>query len=259
MKRWLSLALRLALVGVISAWLWHRGDLSNLNQSPFLLVSWVILIGCVWFVILGWHTVERFAERFSQLGLPRDDQLQVRPQYSIAEARVAQGRYHEAIAEFRRVIEQHPSEPYPHLRIAELLHDKLNDSDTAITELHIALQKTQTDDAFALLANRLADWLLQHRRDIHGAQAVLQEICTRYPNTRHARAARERLARMAVAAGIRSDHPSRSPWFGWRDVLPGGCLRCGVDGRQGAGWLRGVFHDWKQRRSRRGADRLPTL
>ncbi|MDW8343997.1 MAG: tetratricopeptide repeat protein [Verrucomicrobiae bacterium] len=200
MSRWLSILIRCALAFAMSWWLWRRGDLSNLHQSPLLLVSWVVLIGCVWFVLLGWHTVERFAERFSQLGLPTDDQLEVRPQYSIAEARAAQGRYHDAIAEFRRVIEQHPNEPFPHIRIAELLHDKLQNPDAAIAELQIALQKAQTDDAFAIIANRLADWLLQHRHDIMGAKSVLQAICTRYPSSRHARAARERLARIAAAA-----------------------------------------------------------
>lgn len=206
MNSWLSLALRVAVALILSAGLWRWGDVSNLNQNPFAILSIVVLIGCVWFALLGLHTVQRFADRFAQLGLASDDQLQVRPQYSIAEARVAQGRYAEAIAEYRRVIEQHPSEPYPHIRIAELLHDKLRQPDAAIAELRLALPKTETDDAFSLVANRLADWLLEHHHDIPGAEAILREIELRYPESRHARAARERRERIAAAVADATPH-----------------------------------------------------
>ncbi len=197
MNPWLALALRIS-GGLAATWLFWWWGLNRLavQYNPFTLAAWVAFTGLLWFPFIGLPAIRWLGDRAGSLFMPDERAIEVRPQYSIAEARVAQGRYAEAVAAFRADIEKFPVESYPHVRIAELLREKLNDPDAALAELHAALRKATGDDAFALVAGRLADWLVEINGDRAGAAEILREVETRLPGTKHARAAAEHRARL---------------------------------------------------------------
>ena len=198
MNRWLAIALRIGGGVVATVIFWWVGVrfLGVGLDNPFALVAWVAFTGMLWFPFVGLPAIAWLGEKAGSLYAPSDTAFEVRPQYSIAETRVNQGRYVEAIAAFRADSDKFPAETYPHIRIAELQLEKLHDADAALAELHAALRKARTEDGFVLVASRLAEWLVQLKQDRAGAVAVLQQIEARYPGTKHARSARERIARL---------------------------------------------------------------
>lgn len=193
----------LAGLGMTAA-MWRLGGayfgVSTHPSNPggaFTTVAWVAFISLGWFLILGWPLLQAFGERVGNLFWPSDRQFRIRPEYSIAEARFHQGRYAEALAAFRADIERFPGEVYPHLRIAEIQIDKLGEVDAALDEVRIALGKAQGAEAFALVADQLADLLVRHRQDRAGALALMREIQERFPDTKQAKAAAQRADRLA--------------------------------------------------------------
>jgi len=197
MPQLLAIGLRLG-GGLAATWLfwWVGLRWVGIQYHPFTLAGWAAFTGLLWFPFIGWPVIRWLGERAGSLFLPDETAIEIRPQYSIAEARVAQGRYAEAIAAFRADIEKFPTETYPHIRIAELLREKLNDPHAALAELHAALRKATTPDAFTLVAGRLADWLVEIKGDRPAAAEILAQIETRFPGTKHAALARERRARL---------------------------------------------------------------
>lgn len=158
---------------------------------------WVAFIGMVWAYILGLPAMAWVVEKVvGGLYTPADSQFRIRPEHSIAEGHAAAGRYREAIEQFRRDIEKFPDEVTPHVRIADIAVERLGDVETAIAELRAGLPKTTSGDGFALVSHRLAEVLVQYRRDTASAIEVLREIERRYPHSKHALGARNRIERL---------------------------------------------------------------
>ena len=131
----------------------------------------------------------------NSLWMPSDENFEVRPQYSIAEARVNEGRYEEAIEAFRDYVAQYPEEIIPHVRIADLQLQQFGNVEAAITEFKTALPKAHGADAVSFLNHRLADLYLQHR-DRAAALECFREIQRRFPKTRQSKTALERAEKL---------------------------------------------------------------
>ena len=132
------------------------------------------------------------------LWMPSDSSFEVRPQYSIAEARIREGRYAEAIEAFRDYAVQYPEEIIPHMRIADLQIERFGNAEAAIAELKAAIPKAKGADAVSFLNHRLADLYLQHRKDRSAALECLRDIQRHYPKTRQAKTALERAERLLM-------------------------------------------------------------
>lgn len=93
------------------------------------------------FFIVGFFILRKAGNKAAQLYMPADENVRVVPECSIAEARVKEGKYPEAIAEYRQVIEKFPADVYAHVRIAGLATEHLHDLKLAETELLAAQAK----------------------------------------------------------------------------------------------------------------------
>ena len=195
---WLRLLLRSIPAAAVTFYLVGRVTEGMQNPSyglAFIIAGTVAAIGAVWAIAIGFPLIARFGEKCGQLYVPSDSNFRVRPEFSIAEAHAKAGRYTEAIAQFRRDIEQFTDEPMPHIRIADLLVQEFHDVPAAMTELEAALLKTRSADAFVLVSNRLADLALwQYKDGGQKAAEYIRAIEHRYPGSRHAKAATERIA-----------------------------------------------------------------
>ena len=170
-----------------------------------IIVGLVALGGIAFFFLVGYPLLKRFGEYTGRLFWPGDSHFRIVPEYSIAEARAKEGKYREAVDEYRQVIAKHPDDIYPHVRIAELALNHLNDVKLAERELTSAFSKATGQDSTALAANRLAD-LYQHTlHDPVRALKVMQQLRNRIPNTKQAKLAEERIA---ILGGIASDAAS---------------------------------------------------
>ena len=116
------------------------------------------------------------------------------PEYSVAEARVKEGKYQEAIDEYRKVIVEHPDDVYPHLRIADLALTHLKDTKLAELELLSAVAKAQGEDTTAIAAGRLADFYQFTLQQPRRALEVMKQLREKIPGTKQAQRAEERIA-----------------------------------------------------------------
>ena len=150
--------------------------------------------GLILFFLFGMPLVERAGQCASQLFWPDDSHFRIMPEYSVAEARVKEGKYHEAVDEYRKVIIEHPDDIYPHLRIADLALTHLKDTQWAELELLSAVAKANGEVSMSLAAGRSADFYQHTLRDPARALEVMRQLREKIPGTKQARRAEERIA-----------------------------------------------------------------
>ena len=124
------------------------------------------------------HITPKLAELYVQLGLTSDalaalDEVATRMQ--------RQGRDPEAIEVFRKIVELDPTNPLPHLRLAEAL-SRNKDADGAVTEFGIAagqlVKLGRRDDAL-----KVVERLLHHKADpVHARIAAELYLARAQPN-----------------------------------------------------------------------------
>jgi tetratricopeptide (TPR) repeat protein len=158
--------------------------------EAMILVGILGIIGIMLFLIFGLPLIHKFAEHFSAGLIGSGTGSRIVPQYSTAEARVKAGKYADAIAEFRKVLEKFPDDVLAHVRIADLYVEFLNQPKLAEAELLAARAKEK--DAL-LVANRLADLYQFKMQQPVRAIAILREFQARWPETREAGSAEERI------------------------------------------------------------------
>jgi hypothetical protein len=197
---WLRLILRAIPAAAITFYLIKKiieGMEAPSYGTAFIIAGGAAMIGIVWAIAIGLPLLVRLGEKFGQLYTPSDKHFRVRPQFSIAESHAKAGRYADAIEQFRKDALRYPDELTPHARIAELLLETSRNMNAAAAELRAALPKARSAEAFAMLNNRLADLALENPE--HGcdvAKVFLDDIRRRYPDTKYAHAAAERIARL---------------------------------------------------------------
>jgi tetratricopeptide (TPR) repeat protein len=209
LKRW-SLPIRILIAVVVGfgmlAFIYSgvpKGqELSPADKVVGLILS--IMYGFILFALFGWSMILRVGDRFASLYTGRDEDIQIVPEYSVAEARAAMGKYQEAIDEYRKVIAEYPEDIYPHLRIAEMAVKHLNDLKLAELELLLALGKAKGEDTTALAAGRLADFYQLTLNDPARALEVMKQVREKIPGTKQAKLAEERITVLegVVHAGV---------------------------------------------------------
>lgn len=155
-------------------------------------VGMVCVIGLLWAAPLA----HGFAETAGGILMPSDDHFEVKPQYSIAEARVREGDYEAAIEVYHRYAELYPDDVTPHMRIAELHIERFKDPEAAIETLKQALPRAREAEPFALIHFRLADIHVAHGGRTSEALYSLREIQRVHPKTKPAAAALERASKL---------------------------------------------------------------
>ncbi len=153
-----------------------------------------IFVGIVAFLIFGLPLIHKIGGKASGLFMPSDATMRIDPEYSLAEARVNEGKYQEAVDEYRKVTAKHPDDIHPHLRVADLMLKHFNDAKTAELELLSALAKARGEYSTTLATGRLAD-LYQHTLHEPGrALEVMKQLREKIPGTKQAKLAEERIA-----------------------------------------------------------------
>jgi len=114
-------------------------------------------------------------------------------EYSKAKGLAAQGRFEEAIEEFRRGLEKEPDNVMLRLEIAEIYSREMKDYRGAISELEECLKLNLGETQGASILNRMADLYEINLGDTEAAVAALRTIRERWPGTRLAERAQERI------------------------------------------------------------------
>lgn len=111
-----------------------------------------------------------------------------------AVAKLAQGDYEGAIAEYEKVAKEKPEDSFPVAEIAKIYSDKLDDPTRAISYLRERIEaQAWPEDAAAFLMFRIVDIQCEKLGDYQAAHDQLEGVIARFPNTRHSANAHHRL------------------------------------------------------------------
>ncbi len=198
LKRILNVVRWLVAIGA-GVWLFHwveagmqGGDGWNPGLAFEIIIA-LLLYALLLLALFGCSLINKVAGRFAGIYWPDDSNFRIMPEYSLAEARVKEGRYVEAVEEYRVVIAQYPSDIYAHLRIAELAVDHLHDPGLAELELLSAVAKAPGGDSAVVAAGRLADFYQQTLHDPRRAREVMQQLRKDLADSKHAPRIDERI------------------------------------------------------------------
>lgn len=111
-----------------------------------------------------------------------------------AAAKLAQGDYEGAIAEYEKLARDKPEDAFPLAEIAKIYSDKMDDPRRAISFLHERLESKEWEpDAGAFLMFRIVDLYADRLKDYREAHELLDEVIANFPNTRHSANAHHKL------------------------------------------------------------------
>jgi tetratricopeptide (TPR) repeat protein len=111
-----------------------------------------------------------------------------------AVAKLAQGDYDGAIAEYEKISKEKPDDTFPVAEIAKIHAEKMNDPARALAFLQQRLEaKEWAQDAAAFLMFRMVDIQTDKLKDHQAAHDLLEEVIANFPNTRHSANAHHKL------------------------------------------------------------------
>ncbi len=153
--------------------------------------SWLrrVLVACTAAAVL--HVP--VAARADAQDRPLEEEIEPDPS-ALAVAKIAQGDYEGAIAEYHKLMETNPMDRFPVVEIANIYMAKLEDPDRAVAFLEESLNDKEwsVDDA-AYLMFRTVDIDLEERDDPVRARELLTLIVENFEGTRHAANAEHRI------------------------------------------------------------------
>jgi len=133
-----------------------------------------------------------FSEKFLA-PLMGDRGAKITRDYSKAKSLAAQGKFEEAIEEFRRGLEDEPDNVMLRMEIAEIYGREMKDFRQAISELEECLKLRLGETQGASILNRIADIHETNLGEVEAAVATLTRIVENWPGTKVAWRAQQRI------------------------------------------------------------------
>jgi hypothetical protein len=177
-------------------------DAGGAEEASDLLGTKLVLFmvgGICLGILLVWFVVPALAGAASNFAYSAPDKAEPELGAS-AVAKLAQGDLEGAIAEYKKLIDEHPTDRFPVVEASKIYVERMGDADAGIAFLEESLNDKDwpIDDA-AFLMFRLIDIETTHRQDTPRAKELLTVITTEFENTRHAANAQHKLNEIARA------------------------------------------------------------
>jgi len=162
-----------------------------------------IFIGAIW--THNWVTI--FIKPLTNIFDGGDEEPELRPLYSMAEAKRKRGLHQEAVAEIRKQLEKFPGDHTGSLLLAGIQAEDLNDLPGAQLTIERLIQHPrQSPPIVASALNNLADWHMKFGQDPESARATLERIIELFPNTQLAQNAAQRIAHLSSMEHLLTSH-----------------------------------------------------
>jgi len=117
--------------------------------------------------------------------------------YTPAQVHMAKGEYEKAIEEYRKVLKEDPDDTIAQCEIADIYFRRLNEPKKALAEYYKALEQKDYDRGLWVFAvNRIADLYSQELKKPDWAVIELRRIIEKFPDTKYAKRAKERIERL---------------------------------------------------------------
>jgi len=129
-------------------YLWSTAQ-GGFSAAPMLILSSALLILAG--VILASPLAELFSQSAGNLFFPANRNTQPSPMYSIGEAKIRQGRYHEALEYYQQIAKDYPAEVEPHIQLMNLAFTYLGDRELGDSFYRAGLDQMKSERTKAML------------------------------------------------------------------------------------------------------------
>ncbi len=148
---------------------------------PFIFMG-ILIFGGISAGVIAYFARSWIADRFvNLLWAASDDNYRVEPQYSIAKARIAAGRFEDAIQEFRNAMSLYPDDLNVHFYIADVFANHLNQPLDALAELDAGQRRSRDPEKIARFVLRRAEIHLENRHDPGNAALEIETYLAQHP------------------------------------------------------------------------------
>ena len=150
---------------------------------PVKFVVFMLLIVVVGVPVIA-SIVPRIGDRIGDFFYSAPERVEQDPYTKVA-VKVTQGDYEGAIDGYRNIAKTDPGNRFPVVEISKIQLEHLEDLESAITTLQIALGSGEYgDNGDAFFIFRLAELYLEEKEDTAKAKEYLQSAIERFPDTR---------------------------------------------------------------------------
>ena len=206
------------LFGVAAPMVAKGGYNGAFGGIPFTAVCGLAL-AAIWRHNLAELIASPFASLYDGGNVPPE----LRPTYSIAQARQKQGHYLEAVAEIRKQLDRFPTDFEGHMLLAQIQAEDLKDMPGAeLTIQRLCAQPGHAPRNIAFALYSLADWHLQLGPDREAARRALEQVIALLPETEFALTAAHRIAHLGNAEMLLGPHENR------KYAIPEGPKKLGI-------------------------------
>jgi len=184
-------------LGYLTFVLFHEASLARKNpdidpNKVVLLFAATVLIGGSAAIIVVSMLLPAIGDAVGNFFFQPNQEVEKDP-HSAAQAALARGDYEGAVAEYKEIVANDPSDTLSYSEIAKISCEHLDDAAGAAAILEEGLQREWPPDDAAFLTSRLVDVYWKYQHDIRGARALLIQIMENMPGTRHAANAEHKL------------------------------------------------------------------
>lgn len=187
----------LALILLASFWVWHRWQYWVGAQEVYKLLTILFLAvgGGILFVTV---LLPKFGDAVGTVMFSSGEEITSQEGMKAA-AKIANGDYLGAIAEYEIMMKDKPDDSFPISEIAKIHAEKLEDPATALAFLHEHLEsKDWSEENASFLMFRMVDLLLDdHQFD--SAKDILEQVMSNFPGTRYSANAKHKINEVELA------------------------------------------------------------
>lgn len=182
----------LVILGITIAWQYIK------DANPGMLLIFFIVVGTGFGIFAVKHIVPWIGDAMGTFFFSSGEEVRLDDSMKAA-AKLAQGDYEGAIAEYEKMAAAKPEDAFPVAEIAKIRAEKMGDPQKALRFLQQRLEGQEWgEDAAAFLMFRMVDLHLG-QGDHQAAHDLLEEVIGNFPNTRHSANAHHRMREVEEA------------------------------------------------------------
>jgi tetratricopeptide (TPR) repeat protein len=193
-----------AIIAILIYFIWDVmsdvDEYGNAKNPIMLFLLFILLAFAIGIPFITW-VLPMLGDRVGSMVYSSDEEVEEDPR-TRAMALLNQGEYEAAIDEFKDLVEKLPGDRFPVVEIAKIYHDKLGNTEAAISTIQRALlggKDAWREEDLAFFKFRLVDFAVEDQHDYERAKELLNEIITEFPESRHSANAIHRIREVEQA------------------------------------------------------------
>jgi tetratricopeptide (TPR) repeat protein len=167
--------------------------------DPVYLLIFIISVGAVGGLLAVKYFIPWLGDLLGTFIYSSGEEIQQDERMKAA-AKVTEGDYEGAIAEFEKLLKSNPQDTFAIAEAAKIYAHRMDEPDQALAFLDRYLKGREwAEDDAAFLMFRQVEVHLEQKKDFDKAREVLNEVIAKFPNTRHSANAHHKISEVEQA------------------------------------------------------------